>query len=380
MTLGLDPVLDAPESAPEPARRLLPRTWAAIVGVPLLVALWALAVWLPMPYVTYAPGVTVDVLGKRDGQEIIQVSGRKAYHDDGELRMVTVFVTRPDARVNLFEAMQAWVSPSRALYPFDAIYRPDETAEEADQESTLAMSTSQDAATAAALTELGYDLPEKVKVVEVTEGMPADGSLKVGDVITTANGEKVRTPEDLGNAIQRTTTGESVTLGIERDGKPLTIDITPTDVDGTPRIGITQGVGFDFPFQVSVGIDPNIGGPSAGLMFSLAIYDTLTPGSMTDGATIAGTGTIDPSGTVGPIGGIQQKIVAARDAGAELFMVPPDNCDEAYEAAQEGLNGDMTLVKARTMHSAVRSIESWAADPDATLPACTQADAESAGE
>ena len=101
------------------------------------------------------------------------------------------------------------------------------------------------------------------------------------------------------------------------------------------RVGIVPGTGFTFPFDVHVNIDPDIGGPSAGLMFSLAIYDTLTPGSLTGDELVAGTGTIPDDGSVGPIGGIQQKIVAARDDGAELFLVPPDNCADALGAPNE---------------------------------------------
>jgi PDZ domain-containing protein len=117
---------------------------------------------------------------------------------------------------------------------------------------------------------------------------------------------------------------------------------------------------------VSVNISDNIGGPSAGLMMSLAIFDTLTPGSMTDGADIAGTGTITPAGVVGPIGGIQQKIAAARDAGAQLFFVPADNCDGIGGVD----TGDMRLAKATTMHRAVQTLSDWVADHDATLPSC----------
>ena len=116
-----------------------------------------------------------------------------------------------------------------------------------------------------------------------------------------------------------------------------------------------------------VNIDPDIGGPSAGLMFSLAIYDTLTPGSLTGDQVVAGTGTIKDDGSVGPIGGIQQKIVSARDDGASLFLVPPDNCDDALGAPNE----DMRLVRADTMHDAVTSIEAWVKNPDASLPTCT---------
>ena len=134
-----------------------------------------------------------------------------------------------------------------------------------------------------------------------------------------------------------------------------------------PRIGIVPGNGFDFPFQVHVNIDPDVGGPSAGLMFSLAIYDTLTPGSLTGDAAVAGTGTMSEDGSVGPIGGIQQKIVGARDDGAELFLVPPDNCADALKAP----NGDMRLVRADTMHDAVEALETWVDDPDAALPSCS---------
>ena len=118
-----------------------------------------------------------------------------------------------------------------------------------------------------------------------------------------------------------------MTLRVLSKGKESTVRITPEQVDGEPRVGVRLLPAYHFPFDVSVDIDPGIGGPSAGLMFSLGIYDTLTPGSLTGGHAVAGTGTMDATGKVGPIGGIQQKIAGARDAGAELFLVPPDNCD-----------------------------------------------------
>jgi Lon-like protease len=133
-------------------------------------------------------------------------------------------------------------------------------------------------------------------------------------------------------------------------------------------VGIEIGTGYDFPFDVSVNLDDNIGGPSAGLIFSLAVYDTLTPGSLTEGADVAGTGSIDGQGEVGPIGGIQQKVVAAADAGAEVFLVPAANC-----AAALGANvgeDEIRLVRTTTMHEAVESLETYAEDPDAELPSC----------
>ncbi len=349
------------------------RTLAGLLAVPLLIALWIVAALVPLPFVTYSPGLTVDVLGKQEnGKEIIQVEGHRAYRDDGELRMTTVFVSqpKPEARNNLFELMYDWVSDENAVYPYDAVYQKGETVKTNREEGAAEMTSSQDAATAVALEELGYDVTE-AKVADVSAGTPADGKLEKGDVILEVDGADVSNANDVIDAVQDTDAGDPVDFLVRRDGKQKVVTVVPEDVDGTPQVGVQVGTATTkFPFEVSVNIDPAIGGPSAGLMFSLGIYDTLTPGSMTDGETIAGTGTMDATGTVGPIGGIQQKIVGARDAGAELFLVPADNCDEALGAP----NGDMRLVKATTMHSARESIEAWVQDPDTDLPSCEKAD------
>jgi PDZ domain-containing protein len=133
-------------------------------------------------------------------------------------------------------------------------------------------------------------------------------------------------------------------------------------------VGVQIGTGYDFPFDVSVRLGEDIGGPSAGLMFSLGVYDTLTPGSLTAGTDVAGTGTIDEHGRVGSIGGIQQKIVGAVDAGATIFFVPPANCESALHA--DVRKDQVRLVKAPTMHSAVQSLRAYARNKDAKLPAC----------
>ena len=343
------------------------RTLAGILAVPLVLALLVIAATQPLPFVTYEPGLTVDVLGTNDGAEIIQVQGQKTYRDDGQLRMTTVYVTQPDAKLNLFEVMGDWISREDAVYPYSAVYRPDETTEQSRQDGAVEMVSSQDAAIAVALNELGYDVEPALEVLNVTDNAPADGKLQVRDVFQEINGQPIESAEDITGTLQATPAGEAVTFLVLRDGKPTTVRIVPTTNDaGDQVVGIRLGGGYIFPFRVSVNIADNIGGPSAGLMFSLGIYDTLTPGSLTDGATVAGTGTINGAGKVGPIGGIQQKIVAARDAGAGLFLVPPDNCADALGAQ----NGDMRLVRAPTMHSATTSIKAWVADPDVDLPTC----------
>jgi PDZ domain-containing protein len=336
------------------------RTRAGLLALCLLAVLWATAVFVPLPYVTYYPGPTVDILAEADGDEIVQVAGRESFHGDGELRMTTVYVSTPQEDVTLPELLRAYFDPDAAVWPRSSIYAPDETDESSDRESEAAMVSSQDTAVAAALTELGEELDPVVEVVSVTPGLPADGRLEVRDRLLRVGDTEITDAQDVVDAVDAASEGEALTFLVRRGKKDLTVDITPEVVDGDLRIGISPGLGFDFPFRVSVDISDNIGGPSAGLMMSLAIYDTLTPGSLT------GTGTITPAGEVGPIGGIQQKIAAARDAGAGLFFVPADNCDGIGGVDP----GGMRLAKATTMHRAVETLSDWVADPDTELPTC----------
>src|SRR3954447_7762358 len=164
------------------------RTLAGLVAALLLGAMVAFAVFKPLPYVTYEPGSTVNVLGEKDGQEIIQVSGHKTYRDDGELRMTTVLVSTVAARMDLFTLMTAWINPEDAIYPFAAVYQVDSTPEENAEEGQVEMVTSQDAATAAALRELGYEVTPVIEVAAVTPGTPADGKLEVRDVLLEVGG------------------------------------------------------------------------------------------------------------------------------------------------------------------------------------------------
>ena len=345
------------------------RTLAALIAVACLAVLWGAAVLIPVPYVTFSPGVSVDVLAEEQGKEIVQVSGHQVYRDNGELRMTTIYLTRPDDKLNIFDALQAWINPNEAIYPRDAVYPDTQTAEESNAESAVEMVSSQDAATAAALHALGYTFPQVIEVLSVHAGDPADGKLEVRDIIEKVDGQKVTGAKQVATLIDDAPQGKPITFVVRRDGTEVTVDITPVVEDGDPRIGVLPGPGFIFPFQVSVNIPEQIGGPSAGLMFSLAIYDTLTPGSLTGGKIVAGTGTIDPDGKVGPIGGIQQKIVTAQNAHAGLFLVPAENCEDALGAPDRG----MRLVKATTMESAMKSIEAWVKNPDATLPSCEDA-------
>jgi Lon-like protease len=348
------------------------RVVAALVAVPLVAALAIAALLTPLPYTMYSPGPTINVLGAPDGKEIIQVPGQKTYRDDGQLRMTTVSVTPKDSDLNLFQVMGAWLDPDDAVYPKDAVYPDDKTADEERDEGQVQMVSSQDTAVAVALTALGKKVTPALEVLLIAPGTPADGALAVRDLFKAVNGKPLpsdvqQASDDLRAAIKGTPPGGKVTFTVLRDGKQVEVPVTPEPGDdGAPQVGIQLGQGFILPFPVSVTIDPRIGGPSAGLMFSLAIYDTLTPGSLTNGGAIAGTGEISADGKVGAIGGIQQKIAGSDHDGAQLFLVPAENCDDAQGAH----NGDMRLAKVDTFQSALDVVQTWAADHDAKLPSC----------
>jgi PDZ domain-containing protein len=359
------------------------RALAAFLATPLVVALAVVALFKPLPYTTYAPGPTIDVLGAPDGKEIIQLpDGQKTYRDDGQLRMTTVSVTPKDSELNLFQVMAAWLDPDDAVYPKEAVYPDDKTPDQVRDEGQVQMVSSQDTAVAVALQAMGETVTPSLEVTLINPGSPADGALAVRDLIRKVNGTPLsddidKASDELRAAIKSTAPGQQTTLTVLRDGKELDVKVTPEQptadlfsavtVTGSQQIGIFLGQGFILPFPVTVTIDPRIGGPSAGLMFSLAIYDTLTPGSLTGGGRVAGTGEIAADGTVGAIGGIQQKIVGARHDGAEVFLVPADNCEDTKGAHA----GDMRLVRVDTFDTAESALEAWAKDHDAKLPSCS---------
>ena len=347
------------------------RTVASLLGMGLLLALGAALALIPVPYVTMSPGPTVDVLGESDGQPIVQVDGHRTYPTDGTLDIVTVLVTNPDARMNLVRALTGWIDPDVAVLPFDSVYPPGTTAEEEAAQDSAQMVNSQDTAIAAALTELGYDLSTYAEVTGVSASGPSGGELKPRDRFVLIDGKRIKSVEELFEVMQGVEPGDTVRGVVRRDGERTRFSVktvpSPDDPDQA-LLGILVGTGYAFPFDVSVDIDDTIGGPSAGLVFAVSVYDTLTPGPLLQGGAVAGTGTITADGRVGPIGGIQQKIVAARDAGASLFLVPPANCDEAMKAPVAP--DDIRLVRADTLHSAIDALDAYAEDPSADLPRC----------
>lgn len=343
------------------------RTLAGIVAVPLVVALWAAAFFLPAPFVTYAPGQTVDVLGEGDEPPFVTVEDHESFvPTSGELRMTTASVTRPETRVPLAQALSAWWDPDATVYPHDAVYSDEEDDASNAVQSTAQMTSSIDVSIAVALGALGIDYTPNVQVGGVQEGFPAEGVLLPGDVIREVDGAPLTEADQLSDVVQRTGVGGTLALTIDRQGETEDVSVGTVEVEDEARIGVQLVQGYDFPFDITLTPPNGIGGSSAGTMFALAVYDVLTPGDLTGGLNIAGTGTIAEDGTVGSIGGISQKIPGARDAGSEVFLVPAPNCDEALRAA----NGDMRLVAIDTFDRALSTVQALADDVDADVMTC----------
>jgi len=328
---------------------------------------------LPVPYSTMKPGPAFNALGSIDDEPLLSFGeGVKTYPTDGELAFTTVSVSRAQADVNLVTALRAWFDPDVRLVPHDFLYRDGETDEDASQQGAEQLSSSQDASRAAALRAMGMEVPETVRVSEVVEDSPADGVLRDGDRITSVDGKRVQEGGQVAKLIGEVKPGDEVTLGIVRDSEAseVTVDTEPAEDDPKrARIGVSVGPGFDFPIEIENNIGDRVGGPSAGMMFALAIYDKLTPGALTGGLSIAGTGTISPDGVVGPVGGVDQKMAGAAESGATIFLVPAANC---AEAAQADSDESMRLVKVESLEGAITTIKTLAEDPEAKAPACSK--------
>jgi PDZ domain-containing protein len=361
---------------PEDPERRMSRTalagiWALVVA---LVALLGMS-FLPSPYVIERPGPVYNTLGDvtdADGTEVplISIPDAKTFPTDGSLDLLTVQVVgTPEQRLSWLDVGLAWFDPTKAVVPIEQIYPTGQTTEQRSAENATLMVDSQEDATAAALTHLDYDVNATLEVADVLEGSAADGVLEIGDVIVSAEGTRVDDPQALRDVINAGA-GAPVQMRVERDGDELSVEVTPNESSdgpaGTWQIGVSLRVDYDFPFDVEIQLN-NVGGPSAGMMFALGMIDTLTPGELNGGADIAGTGTITADGTVGPIGGIRQKLWGAEGAGADYFLAPSENCAEVVGHVPDRLR----VFSVATLDEAVDALDAISAGDDLdALPTC----------
>ncbi len=319
-------------------------------GGVMLVLLGLAGARMPVPYAALGPGPTLDTLGSVENQQIIQVVGRKPNQVAGHLNLTTVSVRD---HLDLFSALSGWFDGESAVVPREELFPPDRTEKQVDEQNAREFSESQSDAVVAALRELKF--PEKIVVQGLSPDSPSKDKLRTGDVLDKVGGVAVPDLGALKKLLTTTAPGTTVTVDYLRDHKPASTTVTLGKAPERPggALGVTVEMNPVAPYDVDINVGEDIGGPSAGLMFALGILEKVGPTELTGGRFIAGTGTIDPDGKVGPIGGIPLKMIAARHKGAAVFLVPADNCDEAKRATPAGLQ----LVKVGSLHGAVGALQ-----------------------
>lgn len=350
-----------------PHRGLRRRTVAWLVAVAVVIAVAVAMALVHLPFAIFRPGPAWNTLGKLGGHELITIKGTRTYPSTGALDFVTVTVYGgPNNPVNVWDVLTAKLSGNAEIFPEKEIFPNDLTGKQVEHQNELQMVHSQEEAAVVALRALGKTVPERIVIVEVQQGSDAQGLLRKGDVIVGVAGQPVKDVSDVQRLVQAQRPGSTVAIKLRRQGHTRTVHVPTHESDGRTVVGVLLTADFDLPFAVNIDAG-NVGGPSAGMMFSLGVYDKLTPGSLTGGKRFAGTGTIDSSGEVGPIGGIAQKMVGARDDGAHWFLAPAKNCDDVVGHVPDGLQ----VVKVSTFDGARRLVKQIAAGRTSGLPRCT---------
>jgi PDZ domain-containing protein len=275
---------------------------------------------------------------------------------------------KPGNTPNWIEIALAWIDESQAVVPIELLFPKDRTVEQVTSESSAMMEVSQQDSIAAALTYLGYETPRKVYIAEVLADAAASGKLVAADFLVSLDGEAITDIEQLKSIVTAWDESQPIEVVVERKGSQVTEMVSPIkDSEGNFRMGIVIGYKYEFPIEVNLELG-DVGGPSGGMMFALGIIDRLTAEDLTGGLHIAGTGTINQAGEVGPIGGVVQKLYGASRSGATVFLAPAGNCEEIVGNVPAGLR----VVKIGTLQDAVTALEKLSSDEKVeSLPSCT---------
>ena len=332
------------------------------------------------PVVINYPGPTFDVLGKDSKQTpLIEVKGAKTYPDNnGQLRMTTVSsLGGPGSMVSGWDLIVAVFSPNTTILPEDMVYPRNVSSKDIKKLGVQQMDQSQLSAEAVALETLGYDVNITWSVAEIAKGSPAAGILRKKDVVQTISrpGQtpvSVHTVEDLRKFLKGVPGGDTVELGIIRNGEAQTVSMKTAPIKLAKgktgkgsQLSIYLASDVDVPLDITFHLK-DVGGPSAGTMFALGIVEQLTPEHLTGKSVIAGTGTIDLAGKVGPISGIEQKMAGAKADGAKFFLAPAENCNEVVGNIPKGLR----VAKIATFSEALDTVQKIRDGNTSDLPQC----------
>ena len=369
---------DDPDTAPSGESRRRRRLRRAVVAGSfiLVVALIAAVFLVPVNAVIEAPGPTWNVLdnGSSSDQDVLKVSGTETYPTEGALRMTTVSVSGcPGYPVTTADLIAAWFSADKRIVDRNEVCPQDQSAEQVEETGKAQMTASQDSAVIAALVETGKAGAMHLTVTEVTEQQTST-EIQAGDVLETITpqGGQTTTLASFSQLRELMTTipeGTRVTLGVRRGDQKASAALTtiaPQEGTTGSLLGLSLKISVDSPVEATFGLS-DVGGPSAGMMFALGVVDEITPGSLTGGKDISGTGTIDMTGQVGPIGGIQQKMAGARESGSTFFLAPASNCNEVTGHEPKG----MQVFAVNTLHEAVAATEAIASGNTSGLATCS---------
>ena len=343
------------------------RGWTLLASALTLVALVALAVALPVPYIRLAPGPTFNVIGEVNNEPVIAITGTQTYPTTGTLDMTTVRESGgPRGGLTFVQAIGAWFSKSDAVVPQELLYPEETTGAEIRERQARLFTVSESNAIAAALNYLGLPVNQQVVIAGVFSGAPADGVLEPGDVVLSVDGVAIESASQGGEIVRASPIGTAFDIVVNRAGSQESLTVTSAenpDDAGIAYIGISIAETFAGEFDIDLTLE-DIGGPSAGLVFSLGIIDKLTAEDLLAGRAVAGSGTINPEGLVGGVGGIRQKLIAAEGAGAELFLLPQAQCSQAEGFIPDGL----AAAPVQSLTEAIDVIRAWTAGE--SVPSC----------
>ena len=321
-----------------------------MVALVPIVVFGVLLAAVTVPYVSLGPGPTFNTLGEYDGKPVVAIDGTPVKPTDGNLNMTTV--SQRDG-LTLGQALVLWASGQEQLVPRDLVFPPEKSRDDIKKSQDADFQNSEANAEFAALNYLKY--PKAVTVEKVNDPGPSLGKLEAGDAIDAVNGVKVPELAEFTKILKATKPDQELVIDYRRKNAPpgtVTVKLGRNQDRDYGYLGIAVLDAPWAPFSVTFNL-ANVGGPSAGLMFSLAVIDKLDEGNLNGGKFVAGTGSIGSDGKVGPIGGITHKMYSAQEAGATVFLVPAENCDEARSMHPDS----MELVKVDTLPQAVDALK-----------------------
>lgn len=364
--------------------------WGRLIAALVALVVVAIAVsFIPAPYVVLSPGPTVDVLGAQGDADVLEVGDvpsdldlvvRESRDDDGQLRMVTVSERGgPGNTVRVKDVVLGWLSPGFSVKAYSDVYPEEVTADEVKEMSNAQMQSSHSTASIAAFDYLGVPLETNLKVVGTVPDSGSEGVLEEGDIlrsITTPDGTvyPVDSPSVPFVLLKTVPAGSALQVQVERNGKNETVEVVttspPTQGEDAPaaegsKMGAYLDADVDSPLDVAIHLE-RIGGPSAGLAFALGIVDLFSPTDITGGEVVAATGALDYAADVTPVGGVKQKMHAAKRDGATWFLVPYLNCPDVKGNVPSGL----TVVPVSTFREGLAALNKIEAGDLEGLPAC----------